>query len=386
MIPLTELLTGDKPRSVRARLSESKGRGLSSPSVAVINLTLRCALRCVYCYSSAGSLKDLSCDIARAFLSEFSQSGGRVVILSGGEPTLYPDVADVVNECAKLGLVPTLSSCGMCSLEVLRRLVEYGVKYVGVSVDTGIPFLESKIRRGSDIEKIVDTIRELRRLGVDVGVRATLTVASLPVLERLLKLCSRLDVYRLCIYFLVPSGRARELSTLSVDGELAVRAMLYLFKVVRRHPLIDVLLVTNPSAFLLACLYSSSSKEEFLKLAESYSARCRCNAARGIVSLNVRGELLPCQFSPPEFSCGFILSTDLRTALKTGKEIVERYRCRACELADLCYGCPVRLYVHSVDADPLCVVRPLSRFQGALIDDWKISLIKRMLRGTQYRA
>ncbi len=380
MIPLTEIVTGEKPHSIRAELASTSRAGMIKLQVAVLNITLRCPLRCIYCYSDSGKLNDLDYELALRFLEEFSRLGGRTVILSGGEPTLYPRITDIIHECTRLRLNSALSTCGIIGHDKVRQLISFGLRYIGISIDTGVPSLEVKLRPGIDLEKVVETARFARKHGIHVGIRATLTFSNIVMLENLFKLCTRLGISRLCLYFLVPSGRALKLGSLFLDSVTALKAVLHLVKLVKRYSKIDTLLVTNPSAYLTICLYAASTKEEFFHLAHLYSSRCKCNAALSLISLNVQGEILPCQFSPPSSSCGNINSVSIIEALEKGRSWVETHRCRACELSDLCYGCPVRLYVHKTTRDPACLLEAATKVETSSLASWKIDLAKRLTK------
>jgi len=387
VIPLTEIVTGRETRSLRTRLARAGFKtSINMPTTAVLNITLRCPLRCVYCYSDSGKLYDLNFDYASRFLVEFSKSGGKIVILSGGEPTLHPNILDLVDLCNELGVFPVISSCGIVEPDLIKSLAERSVKYIGVSVDTGLTVLESKLRRGVNLEKVFETIHIAKKLGIDVGVRSTLTITSLVALENLFKLCEKLQIDRLCIYFLVPSGRALHSYNLSVSSQTALRVVIYLIKLVQLYSNIDTLLVTNPSVFVFTCLYISSSKEEFFSLLEMYSERCRCNAASRLISVNVRGEILPCQFAPSTAICGTLDNLDLAQAVLRGREWISKHRCRSCLLSDLCLGCPVRLHVTASDRDPLCLLESLTKVEIASISGWKTDLAKRLLTCTQHHA
>ena len=110
MIDVTKLLCGQSTSADHLRYgSRYRGAG-HSPTVAataaprdaasrrpvvVWNVTRRCNLRCLHCYTSSdGHLADgeLTGEEGRALLDELARFGVPAVLFSGGEPLTRPDL------------------------------------------------------------------------------------------------------------------------------------------------------------------------------------------------------------------------------------------------------------------------------------------------------
>jgi len=90
------------------------GKRLLSPQVAVFYVTARCNLNCVYCEDfglsrSAEAPPELSLDEARHVLRVL-RSGTDRLILTGGEPLLYPGIDALVAAARELGFAITLTT------------------------------------------------------------------------------------------------------------------------------------------------------------------------------------------------------------------------------------------------------------------------------------
>lgn len=74
--------------------------------VAVIEITTRCNLTCPTCFADAGTGADLSLAQVEAMLEKLIQTEGQpeVVQLSGGEPTLHPQLLDILSATRARGI------------------------------------------------------------------------------------------------------------------------------------------------------------------------------------------------------------------------------------------------------------------------------------------
>ena len=70
--------------------------------------TNQCNLKCVHCYQDAEEATDreLSTDEAKKMIDEIAKAGFKIMIFSGGEPLLRPDIYELVAHAASRGLRP----------------------------------------------------------------------------------------------------------------------------------------------------------------------------------------------------------------------------------------------------------------------------------------
>ena len=70
-------------------------------------------------------------------IDEIARAGFKVMIFSGGEPLMRPDIYELVAHAAGNGLRPVFGSNGtLITPEVARRLKEAGACAMGISVDS----------------------------------------------------------------------------------------------------------------------------------------------------------------------------------------------------------------------------------------------------------
>ena len=113
------------------------------PYLIAVNLTERCNLNCEHCYMdavqkatarddelSAGELAALLADIGR-------EAPGTIVVLTGGEPLMHPDVEEIVRAGKASGLRMVIGTNGVLLSEArIRRLRDLGLEGVGISLDS----------------------------------------------------------------------------------------------------------------------------------------------------------------------------------------------------------------------------------------------------------
>ena len=113
------------------------GFHLQTPLLVWVELTRRCNLACQHCYIDAGRAREDEFD-ENAFvrlIDEMAEAGVWAIALTGGEPTLHPGFARIVNHARSLGLLVGVATNGMFLTEdLLNSLPRDGV-IISVSID-----------------------------------------------------------------------------------------------------------------------------------------------------------------------------------------------------------------------------------------------------------
>jgi MoaA/NifB/PqqE/SkfB family radical SAM enzyme len=117
--------------------------------VNVIVTTL-CNLRCAMCQSwenneSLGPRNEVLGFFDR--LADWLPSP-RMVILTGGEPLIHPDIFEYIDRLSSLGFIPALNSNGVAlSIETVQKLEKSGLRVINLSLD-GLEETHDKNRNG----------------------------------------------------------------------------------------------------------------------------------------------------------------------------------------------------------------------------------------------
>ncbi len=182
--------------------------------VVIWNLIRRCNLTCKHCYSISADTNfpgELTTEQIYAVMDDLKGFRVPVLILSGGEPLLRPDIYDIAKRAKAMGFYVGLSSNGTLIDEGnIDRIAECDFNYVGVSLD-GLGATHDKFRRlDGAFEKSLHGIRLCRDLGLKIGVRFTMTQDNAHDLPGLLKLVEDEGIDRFYFSHLNYAGRGNK--------------------------------------------------------------------------------------------------------------------------------------------------------------------------------
>ncbi|MBM3154249.1 MAG: radical SAM protein [Chloroflexi bacterium] len=198
--------------------SQDKATSENKPPrpIVVWNCTRRCNLRCVHCYSSAGSHDPtdiLSTDEAKAFIRDLADFGVPVLLFSGGEPLLRKDIFELADFARSLGIRTVLSTNGtLITKDEAQKIRDIGFAEAGISLD-GIG-RQNDLFRGKDgaYKAALQGIRNCVALGQRVSLRLTITRATYFQIPAILDLVEKENIDRVCFYHLAYVGRGSNLS------------------------------------------------------------------------------------------------------------------------------------------------------------------------------
>ncbi|XP_052727182.1 GTP 3',8-cyclase, mitochondrial-like isoform X1 [Vigna angularis] len=158
-----------KDNSVSDMLVDSFGR---LHTYLRISLTERCNLRCQYCMPAEGveltpSPQILTNTEILRLANLFVSSGVTKIRLTGGEPTVRKDIADICLELSNLKGLKTLSMTtnGIALTRKLPRLKDCGLTSLNISLDTLVPAKFEFMTRRKGHEKVMNSINAAIDLG-----------------------------------------------------------------------------------------------------------------------------------------------------------------------------------------------------------------------------
>lgn len=104
---------------------------------------------------------------AKKVLDFLAQNKFLITYFTGGEPTLHPNVIEIVKYANDLGLIATMTTNGTVSKEILRKLKKAGLYLLSVSLDHWDAEICEKIRKHQDIlVKQIETLKYLNEIGL----------------------------------------------------------------------------------------------------------------------------------------------------------------------------------------------------------------------------
>jgi len=161
--------------------------------VVIWNLIRRCNLTCKHCYTTSTDINfpnELSTPEIYAVMDDLKAFKVPVLILSGGEPLLHPDIFAISRRAKDMGFYVALSTNGTkISEQNIDEIADINYQYIGVSLD-GIKDTHDQFRRvKGSFDQALHGIHLCLEKGIKVGLRFTLTQdnnADFPALLQLM--------------------------------------------------------------------------------------------------------------------------------------------------------------------------------------------------------
>ncbi|MCP4126073.1 MAG: heme d1 biosynthesis radical SAM protein NirJ [Gammaproteobacteria bacterium] len=182
--------------------------------VVIWNLVRRCNLTCKHCYSISADTdfpNELSREQVFTVMDDLKQFRVPVLILSGGEPLLRPDIYEIAHRAKEMGFYTALSTNGtLINENNIDRIAEVGFDYLGISID-GIRETHDRFRRkeGAFVESM-HGLRLCRDKGIKVGLRFTMTQDNAEELPQLLDLMQEERINKFYFSHLNYAGRGNK--------------------------------------------------------------------------------------------------------------------------------------------------------------------------------
>ncbi len=133
----------------------------------IIAITSRCNCRCQMCNIYENEPVDMRYSDIVKILDFMAVNKFLIVYFTGGEPSLHPNLVEIVKYADRLGLVTSLTTNGTIPCDTLIELKKAGLYTLSVSIDSWDPAIAEGIRRHKGIwQKQRATFETARDLGV----------------------------------------------------------------------------------------------------------------------------------------------------------------------------------------------------------------------------
>ncbi len=364
------------------------------------NLTQRCNLLCAHCYMSAFSGADPSQELTtgecRRVIDEIAQVNPNVfLILTGGEPLLRKDLFDIAAYAAEKGFTVVLGTNGVLLRDKQARLMRrHGIQGASISLDSTDPAKHDTFRHlPGAFRGAIRATEALRAEGLDFSIHTSVTSWNVTEIPAMIDLARSLGARVLNLFFLVRTGRGRDLTDITADQY--EHLLTYLARVqgvgngkgqkpnesfsifdrpedpwsVPAGRSGDLLIRAKCAPHFRRIIYALDPTSPLLK---NY-AHGSCPAGKYYCRIMPEGDITPCPYMPvsagnlrrQSFSAiweGAPVLTDLRDPHLGG-------RCGVCEFSKICGGCRCRAYATYGDylaEDPGCGYQP-GQFGGQVI-------------------
>ena len=181
--------------------------------VVIWNLIRRCNLRCKHCYSTSLDIDfkdELTTEQIKATIDDLKVAQVPVLILSGGEPLLRPDIYEITAYAKEKGFYVALSTNGTLIDESnIEQIKAADYQYVGISIDGLEEFHDEFRRQKGSFKTSMHAIKLCKEAGIKIGMRLCLTRENFADLPAMLDLMEENSVDKFYLSHLNYSGRGK---------------------------------------------------------------------------------------------------------------------------------------------------------------------------------
>lgn len=338
-----------------------------APYLVALNLTERCNLACAHCYLDARHLKEggtdeLSTGDIKRVLGEIADVGPEaMVVLTGGEPTLRPDLPELAEHASGLGLMVVVGTNGMSLTPArVKALQAAGVAGMGISVDSLNPDVHDAFRglKGA-WARTMDGIDACKDAGMPFQIHFSATDETAGEVDDMVAFARDAGAMVLNVFFMVCTGRGEKYS--GISAEKYDQVLRRVAKAARDEKRLMVRAKCAPHFKRIAI---EMDPDWPITAAHGYDAG-GCIAATRYARVTPSGDVTPCPYM--ENAAGSLRDQSFQdiwndapvlNALRAPKL---EGRCGVCEYQKLCGGCRARPLAASgnmMGEDSLCTYQP----------------------------
>jgi AdoMet-dependent heme synthase len=333
-------------------------------------VTRSCNLNCVHCRAAAscgpypGELSTKECF---QLVDEVAAMSSPVIILTGGEPLLRPDIFDIAGYGTNKGLRMVMATNGtLVTSAVAQKMMESGIKRVSISIDGKDAQSHDMFRQEKGaFDKAMTGITALKGAGMEFQINTTITTANLKQMKDILELTKTLGAAAHHIFLLVPTGRGKELAGQAITAA-DYEETLNWFHQESLNCKIQLKATCAPHYFRIMHQQKGNVKERKKPTGHFHEMTRGCLGGISFCFISHIGQVQPCGYL--ELDCGNVRKQSFAGIWENSDVFrnlrdVSKYggKCGVCEFIKVCGGCRARAYEATGDylaEEPLCLYQP----------------------------
>ena len=329
-------------------INKSKENSISAPLKISMNLTKKCNLRCIQCFSDSGNLKDkeLTTKDMYNLFDSMVENGTFFICLGGGEPFTRTDLFDILEYGKEKQLAVSIVTNGLLlTKEIIERLNKLDVDYLWVSFE-GMKDNHEKLRGKSTFDKTIAALKLLKEYYKGrTALRMSINKYNIDEVDDLLKIAEKYDIDLVRYTPLLSFGRAVG-KDLTINQDEYIRFLDNMKKIKSNK---------------VEIVYPNMPNNKFWIGTNGFG----CHCGKEAVWIDEIGNYSPCIFWGNDFNIGNIKNNDYNELWEKSLEVSNikgNEICEKCSNYKVCRGgCRARVLFelgNLDDVDPLC---PLKR-------------------------
>lgn len=335
--------------------------------------TAGCNLECVHCRRLDVAREMMQSDLTTAeatrLVDQIAEVGDPILILSGGEPLIRPDILDIARHARTRGLTVSLATNGTLVTSRLARAIRAaGIARVAVSLDGARAETHDQFRRQlGSFHRALEGIGYLRWAGVPVQVNTTVARHNEAELEAIHDLAVDLGAVALHAFLLVPVGCGVQIAKDQMLSPGGYEAVLHRFYDLAQRGRLQCKATCAPHYYRVVRQRAAAEGRHVVPARHGMAAMTKgCLAGSAVCFVSHKGEVFPCGYLPVE--AGNVRAAPFGSIWRLSPVFASLRdpdcldgKCGACEFVHICSGCRARAYYATGDylaEEPFCVYEP----------------------------
>jgi putative heme d1 biosynthesis radical SAM protein NirJ2 len=296
---------------------------------------------------------------ARQLIKAIKKAGFKIMIFSGGEPLMRPDIYELIAFATSQGLRAVLGSNGtLIDASSAIKLKQAGIMAAGISLDSLDESKHDAFRGLAQASKMtMEGIEHLKEAGIPFQIHTTVMDWNSGELEAITDLAVKIGAMAHHVFFLVPTGRGADIE------QEALRVAEYEKTIAR--------LMNKQKSVPIEI--KPTCAPQFVRVADKKGIPLRfsrgCLAGISYCIVNPRGDVQPCAYL--DMPLGNVRETPFdeiwrdNPVFATLRTLEYEGKCGICNYKESCGGCRARAYYYSggnyMAEDQWCLYKPPER-------------------------
>lgn len=351
----------------------AKGHGESKANLRLVawEVTRTCNLACIHCRAAAQDHpyeNELSTEECFGLLDNIASFASPIIILTGGEPLLRPDIFEIASYGNEKGLRMTMAVNGtLLSSDIARKMLDSGIQRISISLDGATAASHDAFRQvPGAFEGALKGIANARETGLPFQVNTTITQQNLHELPAIQEMTVSLGAAAHHIFLLVPMGRGKDLAEQGISAEQYEKTLHWFYEQKERVPL-QLKATCAPHYYRILRQRAKADGREVSFQTFGLDAMTRgCLGGTGFAFVSHLGQVQPCGYL--ELDCGNVREKSFKEVWESSPIFrnlrdFKKYegKCGRCEYVRVCGGCRARAYESTgnyLAPEPLCLYQP----------------------------
>lgn len=334
--------------------------------------TLRCNFSCIHCRSSSNDdfVDTLPTAKAIQVLDKIGEFCKPVVVLSGGEPLLRPDIFDLASYGTEKGFRMCLATNGsLLDIDTCKSIKKSGIRLVSLSLDGPTADVHDGFRGyPGAFDSVLRAAALLKNESIEFIINSSFTQRNQAQIQATYALAKKLGAKAWYMFMIIPTGRGEDVKNELISQEDYDEILRWHYQLEQADT--DMLLrpTCAPQYYRV---YAQEAKKEGKStkrrtLSFSTGGDKGCVAGQRIALIRHNGDVLPCSYFPVSGGNLFDSSLAKIWESKLFKDMRDfkayKDRCGVCEYSPVCGGCRARAYAYTGDymeQEPYCSYQPI---------------------------